>query len=32
MWIDEQWAHLGSGENYRGEVIGWIGPLEWLNE
>lgn len=27
MWFDGRWAHLGSDQNYRGEVFGWIGPL-----
>jgi hypothetical protein len=28
MWMDEKWWHLGSDQNYRGEVTGWIGPLQ----
>jgi hypothetical protein len=27
-WINGKWGYLGSDQNYRGEVIGWIGPLQ----
>lgn len=28
MWYDGQWGYLGSDQRYRGEVFGWIGPLQ----
>lgn len=28
MWIEGKWGYLGSDQNYRGKVHGWIGPLE----
>jgi len=28
MWHDNRWGYLGSPVNYRGEVSGWIGPLQ----
>lgn len=28
MWFGGCWNHLGSDQRYRGEVIGWIGPLQ----
>ena len=28
MWFDGRWSHCGSDQRYRGEVTGWIGPLE----
>lgn len=27
MWLDGKWGYLGSDQKYRGEVVGWIGPL-----
>ena len=28
MWFEGQWSYLSSDTNYRGTVIGWIGPLQ----
>lgn len=28
MWFDGRWSHLGSDQRYRGEVLGWAGPLQ----
>lgn len=28
MWFDNQWGYTGSDQKYRGEVLGWIGPLQ----
>lgn len=28
MWMDGRWSHVGSDQNYRGDVTGWIGPLQ----
>lgn len=28
MWFDGKWSHIGSDQNYRGAVLGWIGPLQ----
>jgi hypothetical protein len=28
MWYDGRWCHIGSDQFYRGEVKGWIGPLQ----
>lgn len=28
MWFEGRWSHLGSDQRYRGEVAGWIGPLQ----
>lgn len=28
MWYGARWSYLGSDQNYRGEVTGWIGPLQ----
>lgn len=28
LYMDGQWCHPGSGQRYRGEVKGWIGPLQ----
>jgi len=28
VWIDDRWGFPGSDQNYRGEVVGWIGPLQ----
>lgn len=28
MWYDGRWGYLGSDQRYRGEVFGWIGPLQ----
>jgi hypothetical protein len=28
MWIDNKWWYPGSDQKYRGEVLGWIGPLQ----
>ena len=30
LWYDG-WCYLGSDQNYRGEVVGWLGPLERLH-
>ena len=27
MWINNRWGYPSSTENYRGNVLGWIGPL-----
>lgn len=27
IWIENAWWHIGSDQRYRGEVIGWVGPL-----
>ena len=28
IWINNKWGYLSSDQNYRGEVLGWIGPLQ----
>lgn len=28
MWFDGRWTYPGSDQRYRGEVTGWIGPLQ----
>ena len=28
LWFDNRWSYTGSDQRYRGEVIGWIGPLQ----
>lgn len=28
MWFDNRWSYIGSDQRYRGEVVGWIGPLQ----
>jgi hypothetical protein len=28
MWFDSRWGYLGSDQRYRGEVLGWVGPLQ----
>lgn len=28
LWDGENWCHLRSNQLYRGDVIGWIGPLQ----
>lgn len=28
MWYDGRWKYCGSDQKYRGEVLGWIGPLQ----
>lgn len=28
MWFSEEWVYPGSDQKYRGEVTGWIGPLQ----
>jgi hypothetical protein len=28
MWFKDEWSHIGSDQKYRGEVTGWIGPLQ----
>jgi hypothetical protein len=28
MWMDGRWSYPGSDQNYRGDVDGWIGPLQ----
>lgn len=28
MWFDGRWSYTGSDQYYRGEVTGWIGPLQ----
>ena len=28
MWYDGRWCYLRSDANYRGEVLGWVGPLQ----
>lgn len=28
VWIDGRWSYPGSDQNYRGNVHGWIGPLQ----
>ena len=27
-WFDGQWYFMGSDQKYRGNVTGWIGPLQ----
>lgn len=27
MWFEGRWCHTGSDQFFRGEVLGWIGPL-----
>jgi len=27
QWYDHHWWYLSSDQKYRGEVLGWIGPL-----
>jgi len=27
LWHEGVWSYSGSDQNYRGEVLGWIGPL-----
>lgn len=28
VWYGGRWGYCGSAEKYRGEVLGWIGPLQ----
>lgn len=28
LWHERKWWFLGSDQRYRGEVVGWIGPLQ----
>lgn len=28
FWINGKWGYLGSDQNYRGTVVGWVGPLQ----
>jgi hypothetical protein len=28
MWMDGRWSYPGSDQNYRGDVDGWVGPLQ----
>lgn len=28
LWYSDTWSYLGSDQNYRGEVKGWVGPLQ----
>ena len=28
MWYNGRWGYCGSDQRYRGEVTGWIGPLQ----
>lgn len=28
MWFQGEWSYMGSDQIYRGEVIGWVGPLQ----
>ena len=28
MWHEGRWWYTGSDQRYRGEVTGWVGPLE----
>jgi hypothetical protein len=28
MWFEGRWSYPGSDQRYRGEVIGWVGPLQ----
>lgn len=28
LWYKDSWKRLGSDQNYRGAVMGWIGPLQ----
>ena len=28
MWFEGRWSYPGSDQNYRGDVDGWIGPLQ----
>ena len=28
MWFSGEWSYPGSDQKYRGDVIGWIGPLQ----
>lgn len=30
MWFAGRWSYLGSDQNFRGDVHGWIGPLPRL--
>lgn len=32
IWMNDKWGYLGSSEWFRGEVIGWIGPLPRLHK
>lgn len=27
LWYEGSWEYLGSDQRYRGEVLGWLGPL-----
>lgn len=27
LWFDGHWSYLGSDQRYRGEVLGFVGPL-----
>jgi hypothetical protein len=31
MWVNGRWWYPSSDASYRGEVLGWLGPLERLN-
>ncbi len=28
MWIDQKWFYPSSDSEYKGKVLGWIGPLQ----
>jgi len=28
MWMNGSWGYLRSDQSYRGDVLGWIGPLQ----
>lgn len=28
IWLDGKWGYLGSDQNFRAKVYGWIGPLK----
>lgn len=28
MWFEGRWGYQRSDQNYRGEVLGWVGPLQ----
>lgn len=30
MWFDGSWGYLRSDQKYRGQVAGWVGPLQRL--
>lgn len=32
IWIDNKWGYLSSDQNYRGEVVAFIGPLPRIHK